>query len=206
MNKAAIDNLIIRFGLVSDQVEPRELSVVLNELTRTLALIEGAVVEFGCYRGTTSLYIRRVLDALSPQRAFHVYDSFEGLPVKASQDSSPVGEQFVAGELSVSKKDFMSEFKKARLQVPVIHKRWFNDLSDADVPTPIAFAFLDGDYYDSIRQSLSLIESKLAPGATIVVDDYANEALPGAARAVEEWVRPRGLTVQTVASLAVIHT
>lgn len=206
MNKAAIDNLIVRFGLVSDQVEPRELSVVLNELTRTLTSIDGAVVEFGCYRGTTSLYIRRVLDALSPQRAFHVYDSFEGLPVKASQDSSPVGEQFVAGELSVSKKDFIGEFKKARLGLPTIHKGWFSDLTDADVPAPIAFAFLDGDYYDSIRQSLMLIETKLAPGAAIVIDDYANEALPGAARAVDEWIRPRGLKIQTIASLAVIHT
>jgi len=204
MNPAAIQNLIARYGLVSDQVEPRELAVILNELVRALATA-GAVVEFGCYRGTTSLYIRRVLDVLAADRAFHVYDSFEGLPDKAVQDSSPAGLQFKSGELSVSKRDLITEFKKAGLRLPVIHKGWFNELSDADVPSPITFAFLDGDYYESIRDSLKLIESKLTPGAIIIVDDYANEAIPGAAKALDEWSRPRNLRIQTIASLGVVR-
>lgn len=198
------EKMIRRYGLVSDQVDEAELKVVLAELDR-LQGTDGAVVEFGCYRGTTSLYIQRLLDVYKDERAFHVYDSFAGLPEKAVQDQSPAGEQFKAGELNVSKKDFIAEFKKAGLRLPRIHKGWFNQLVDTDVPDEIVFAFLDGDYYDSIKDSLRLIENKLVPGATIVVDDYANEALPGAARAVDEWVRPRGLSVRTVHSLAIIH-
>lgn len=72
------------------------------------------------------------------------------------------------------------------------------------MPEIISFAFLEGDYYESIQDSLRLIENKLAPGAVIVVDDYANEALPGAALAVDEWVRSRGLRVRVEASLALI--
>ena len=72
------------------------------------------------------------------------------------------------------------------------------------MPEIISFAFLDGDYYESIQDSFRLIENKLTPGAVIVVDDYANEALPGAALAVDEWVRSRGLRVRVEASLALI--
>jgi hypothetical protein len=41
-------------------------------------------------------------------------------------------------------------------------------------------------------------------GAIIVVDDYANEALPGVARAVDEWLRIHGGKLRVEASLAII--
>ena len=205
MTDVDIRNLISKHGLVSDQIEPGELAVILRELVARLAEPgSGAVVEFGCYRGTTSLYIRRILNASSVDRPFHVYDSFEGLPEKSAQDNSPAGLQFASGELRVSKKDFLMEFKKANLRPPFIHKGWFADLTPSDVPSLIDFAFLDGDYYDSVKASLHLIEDKLAPGATIIVDDYANEALPGAARAVDEWAGRRGITPKSIRSLAVM--
>jgi O-methyltransferase len=199
-----IDQLLRTYPIVSDQVDAKELRFVLEQLEKAL-VVEGAVVEFGCYIGTTSLFIRRLLDGYKDQRPFHVYDSFEGLPEKAQQDLSPAGEQFKAGELSVSKKRFLQEFTKAHLVPPVIHKGWFSDVAPVDVPAPIAFAFLDGDYYDSIKDSFKAIESKLTKGAIIVVDDYANEALPGAARAVDEWCASHGYTAQTAHSLAIIR-
>jgi len=201
-----IDPLVQRYGLVSDQVSPREVTIILDELRRSLP-VTGAVVEFGCYKGTTSLYLRRVLDAEDAiqQRPFHVYDSFEGLPPKAIQDQSPAGEQFTTGELNVSKKQFIQEFVKAGLRLPVIHKAWFDQLTTSDIPDVISFAFLDGDYYQSIKDTLRLIGSHLAPGAVVVVDDYANEALPGAARAVDEWCKAHGQTVRTAHSLGIIH-
>ena len=35
-----------------------------------------------------------------------------------------------------------------------MHKGWFDQLSDREVPEQIAFAFLDGDFYSSIIDSL----------------------------------------------------
>ncbi len=173
--------------LISDQIERSQLNVILSELNRAISNNpNGAVVEFGCYIGTTSLFIRRLLDERSDNREYHVYDSFEGLPPKTAADESPAGTQFQAGELRVGKKQLVQEFRKAGLQPPIIHKSWFSDLRAADVPTQIAFAFLDGDFYESIRDSLQLVLPRLTPHATIVIDDYAREALPGVAKAVRE--------------------
>jgi O-methyltransferase len=167
--------------------------------------VAGDIVEFGCYVGTTSLFIRRLLDALgeSAQRSFDVYDSFAGLPAKSAQDASVTGEQFIPGELAVSKKQFILEFKKAHLAPPVVHKGWFTNLTDKDVPNNIAYAFLDGDFYDSIRDSLRLVMPRMQAGGVIVIDDYAREALPGAARAVHEFFSPEA--VRTSHNLGIIH-
>ena len=189
--------------LLSDQIDRSELAVILRELERVRDSA-GDVVEFGCFAGTTSVHISKWLEG--SDRTFHVYDSFAGLPEKTAPDLSPAGEQFRPGELAITKKQFVLNCKKAGVKVPVIHKGWFSDLSDEDVPESIAFAFLDGDYYESVRVPLELIEHKLTPGATIIVDDYANEALPGAARAVDEWrERTKWRTaLRTECSLAII--
>ena len=201
-----VSNLLTKYPLISDQVNKDQMDVILRELERTLHKnIDGAVVEFGCYIGTTSHFIRRLLDAksLSDTVAFHVYDSFEGLPEKTAEDGSRAGEQFRAGELSVSKKTFLREFQRAHLKLPVIHKGWFKDLGTEDVPEKIAFAFLDGDFYESIRDSLKLVLSRMQKGGVIIIDDYAREALPGAARAVHEHFRPEH--VRTAYNLGIIR-
>ena len=199
------DQLLKAHPIISEQIEPRELRVVLTELERLLAGGRlGNVVEFGCYIGSTSVFIQRLLTSHNSSNEYHVFDSFEGLPEKSAPDLSPAGEQFRAGELHATKKAFITTMKKAGLPFPVIHKGWFSALSSADVPSDIMFAFLDGDYYQSIKDSLRLITPKLQPGAVVVIDDYANEALPGAARAVDEWWRTHGGKLRIEASLAVI--
>ncbi len=143
------DNLLAYYPIISTQVSKDDLRLVLTELDLVLQKnIPGAVVEFGCYLGTTSLFIRRLLDIVpaGAGRSFHVYDSFAGLPAKTIADASIAGESFKAGELSVSKRQFIRQFRRAGLQLPVIHKGWFNQLSEREVPEPIALAFLDGDF------------------------------------------------------------
>jgi O-methyltransferase len=129
-----VASLLDRYPIISDQISRRELMVILSELEKKCQEDLRAVVEFGCYGGTTSLFIRRVLDAYASQASFHVYDSFEGLPEKARQDISPVGEQFVTGELSMSKKAFLHNFQRAGLRPPTVHKGWFKAVVEDDVP------------------------------------------------------------------------
>lgn len=194
---------IHRASLLSDQVDKRELSSVIRECQNVISSdVAGDVVEFGCYVGTTSVYLAKLIQ---PPRTLYLYDSFDGLPDKTTLDESPAGLQFTTGELRASRKTLIHNLRRANVTMPQIKKAWFSDLTSKDIPARIAFAFLDGDYYASVRVPLELIDSRLSPGAVIVVDDYANEALPGAAKAVDEWVYKKRYTIRVEASLAIIR-
>ena len=200
------DHLLAKHPIISDQVDAKELGALLRELEKVLRSgMAGNVVEFGCYVGTTSLFMRRLLDAYDFAGEFHVYDSFAGLPEKTQADNSAAGEQFKAGELLAPRKTFIQNFKKAGLKLPTIHKGWFANFTPDDVPESIIFAFFDGDFYESIADSFRLCDGKFHEQATVVVDDYANEALPGAVRAVDEWLKGHPAQPVVEASLAIIR-
>jgi O-methyltransferase len=183
-----IEEMLKKFPLISDQVSRAEIAIILREFAKVLdARTGGDVVEFGCYKGTTSLFLARMLAKTNSDKKLFLYDSFAGLPEKSRPDLSRVGEEFRAGELAATKKDLLKTFAKNNLTRPIVVKSWFSEIREEQLPREISFAFFDGDFYESIRDSFAKCNDKFAAGATIIVDDFANEKLPGAARAVDEW-------------------
>jgi O-methyltransferase len=206
MLKPFSPDIIARFPITSDQITHSRLEVMLGNLEKALQKnVDGDVVEFGCYIGTTSLFVRRLLERYNSSAAFHVYDSFEGLPEKSVQDNSPVGADFRVGELNVSKKLFLEQFRKAGLRPPVVHKGWFSELSAQDVPDQIAFAFLDGDFYGSIIDSLRLVYPRMQSGGIICIDDCGREALPGVDRAVRDFFQNKQYTLRIAHNIGIIE-
>ena len=187
----------------------------IAELARECLVVEVDFVEMGCYRGDTSLVLAEILrenekglsarsdggvdepKTATPKQLW-LYDSFEGLPAKAAEDESMIGEAFQEGVLAVSKREVKARFLRAGLKVPRIKKAWFSELVAEDLPERIAFAFLDGDLYESTRESLALVRPKMAKGGVIAVHDYMNEALPGVTKAVEEFVGRGGVRFAAV--------
>lgn len=191
----------------NDQVTESETKKILF-IARECLAIEGDFVELGCYKGDTSLLLAELLVEKSvekPAKKLWIYDSFEGLPEKSSEDESAIGEDFTSGELFVTKREVKERFLRAGLPVPVIKKAWFSDLTEGDLPEKIAFAFLDGDFYDSIKDSLRLIEDKMGVGTVVIVHDYDNLALPGVSKAVDEWLVDKKIEMTKYQSLAIIH-
>lgn len=123
------------------------------------------------------------------EKRLWIYDSFAGLPAKTTEDNSGAGQNFQAGELFVTKREVIDKIRKNGLRNIIIKKAWFDDLTARDLPQKIAFAFLDGDLYGSIKTSLKLVVPRLEPQGTIVVHDYNNPELPGSSRAVDEFLR-----------------
>lgn len=196
------------YPIISDQVTREGLEVVWREFEATILRgVPGHVVEFGCYAGTTSLFIRRLLNAHpQPAREFHVYDSFAGLPEKTSQDCNAAGVDFEAGKLYVSKADFIRVFRAANLALPVTHKGWFNDIPAGQVPNPIACAFLDGDFYESIMDSLQRVWPKMSLGGVILIDDYKRETLPGVEQALHDFFQNKTVIISAQHNIAIIRT
>ena len=179
----------------NDQVSERETAKIL-ELARTCLKMEGDFVELGCYKGDTSLLLAEVLK--DSDKKLWIYDSFEGLPEKTESDESALGVDFKKGELVITKREVKQRFLKANLPVPVIKKAWFSDLKTEDLPEEIAFAFLDGDFYESIKDSLKLVIPKMVEDGALVIHDYSNPALPGVKKAVDEFVTSKSLKFMIV--------
>ena len=185
----------------NDQVSESETKKILQIASECLEL-DGDFVELGCYKGDTSLLLAELLK--NNQKKLWIYDSFEGLPDKTSADISELGRDFKPGELAVTKREVKMRFLRAGFPVPIIRKAWFQDLGLDDLPNEIAFAFLDGDFYESIKTSLELVWPRMNEKGVIVIHDYNNQALPGVTLAVDEWVNDKSCKVEQYQSLAII--
>lgn len=157
--------------------------------------VDGDVVELGCNVGNTSIFIRRLLDHFErlqgTRREFHVYDSWEGLPPKHIKDGD--SDWYLEGALSATQHQLVRKFRRANLRPPKQHKGWF---ADAVYPERIAFAFFDGDFYQSILDSFEAVYPRLVPGARVVIDDYGSSRLPGCKLACDEFLadKPESVT------------
>lgn len=199
----------------NDQVSKKETEKIL-EVANDCLRVEGDFVEMGCYKGDTSLLLAEMLwkdrgadvvekSVEKPVKKLWIYDSFEGLPEKGARDESELGVNFQKGELMVSKREVKERFLRAGLPVPIIKKAWFNELTEVDLPFKIAFAFLDGDLYESIKDSLRLVEPRMSEGGVIMVHDYNNPALPGVGKAVDEWLRGKNLKSEIFQSMILVR-
>ncbi|AWK12921.1 methyltransferase [Streptomyces spongiicola] len=169
------------------------LRVIADELAALTARgLPGPVVELGCYRGAMALWIRSVLDSLGDRdREIHVYDSFQGMPAPGDEDS----DHLAAGELRSSPDDVRATHTAWDRPTPVIHPGWFDETLPKELPSEIAFAYLDGDFYDSTLTGFTHCVPRLVPTGVLLVDDYADTAvnprawdgLPGVKRACDAY-------------------
>jgi O-methyltransferase len=166
----------------------RNLRIVLE------ANIEGDIVELGCHAGSSSLFIRRMLDYHGSDKAFHVYDSWQGLPLrKDERDGSECSKQ---GACKTARENFERSFAKWDLTLPQIHDGWFAEIPDEEYPAKICFAFFDGDLYQSIIDSFNKVYCKLSPHARLLIDDYEHPEFIGCQRACQDFLKDKSETVE----------
>jgi O-methyltransferase len=157
--------------------------------------IEGDVVELGCYVGESSKYIMKTLQEVGFKKQLYVYDSFEGLP-NLSKYEEVSG--WKPGTLKTTQEVFESNFKQNNLPLPVITKGWFKDIPSDRLPQKISFAFLDGDFYESIYDSLLKVYDRVVDGGYICFHDYDRPDLPGVRAAITDFLKERNIEYNVV--------
>jgi len=183
------NNFIVDMVKTSGMVNMEQAMNIYHLLMRVMLLnIPGHIVELGCHRGKTARIMQKVLDVLEIDREVHLYDSFEGLPGKRPEDGHT---PFRAGQMSANpnapkhliagegfdEAHIFELFDEFKLRHPIIHRMWFNEITDSDIPSEIVFAHLDGDFYTSIMESLELVYPRLSSGGICIVDDYCDPVI-----------------------------
>jgi O-methyltransferase len=166
--------------------------------------LEGLIVEAGTARGGSAIVMAA---AKAPERPMKVYDVFGMIPPPSEHDGPDVHERYAkiaAGEAKGVggdtyygyRDDLYDEVTESfsRLGVPAAEhnvelvRGLFEDTIQLD--EPVAFAHLDGDWYESTMTCLERIAPRLVPGGRIVLDDYY--AWSGCRAAVDEYFADRG--------------
>ena len=163
--------------------------------------LPGVIVECGVAAGAQVAMMARAVKDQHGTRTFHLFDSFEGIPMAGPKDAdqpgigapqhdvhAPIAERLVSSGISASTVDRV----KANLhdwdcKGPfVYHKGWFqHTLPHLQNFPPIALLRLDGDLYESTAVCLRYLYPLVVEGGLIVIDDYA---LPGCKKAVHEYL------------------
>ncbi|MCK9224205.1 MAG: TylF/MycF family methyltransferase [Candidatus Muirbacterium halophilum] len=165
--------------------------------------IPGDIVECGIGRGRSLLVITAINEFLGRKRNIFGYDSFEGFPEPLKEDNSKRNPK--AGEWSSSpsgkykySEDFirtvLSEANLSLENYPLeLKKGFFGDSLPSHPDSPIALLHVDGDLYQSYKDTLENLYDKVSKGGIIVFDDFLfdeniDESFPGARIATKEFL------------------
>lgn len=157
--------------------------------------VPGDVCEFGVAQGATSKLLASEILPLA-DRKFWLFDSFEGLPAPTKEDVL-IHDIFKLGTMDKYKGTMASpetdvlgklasvNFPRERIKVK---KGWVKDtIRSGELPGRVAFAYVDFDFYDPIKDALEFLDARMPAGGRIVVDDYGFFS-EGAQLAVDQFV------------------
>lgn len=161
---------------------------------------EGIVIEAGTALGGSAITIAAAKAADRPMR---VYDVFGTIPPPGDNDGAAGHERFEVIASGQAKghgddlyygyhDDLVAEVAASftRCGVPAADHNvelipgLFEDTITGD--EPVAFAHIDGDWYESTRTCLDRIAPRVVCGGRMVIDDYYH--WPGCRQAVDEFV------------------
>lgn len=172
--------------------------------------IKGDIVECGVGRGRSLVVISALNQILNSneggKRNIYAYDSFEGFPEPSNEDASFRKPQ--KGEWSGSpsgKYKYSEDFTRTILEEAGINtsdskikicKGFFSDSLPNHPDRPIALLHVDGDLYQSYKDTLKNLYDKVVKGGLIVFDDFtkeseSNDRWPGARQATKEFLGDR---------------
>jgi O-methyltransferase len=177
---------------------PAHLCQLIHLLDQT-ASVPGSILEVGCFRGETTIWLNKHLQDKHIERPYYALDTFGGF-------TGPDLEYEV--NKRAKKLSELSAFASNR-------KSWFDrtmrlnginnvisiqaDASKFDYSTvgPVAFALVDLDLYLPMKSALNEVFPLLSPGGIVVADDCeSNFNYDGANQAFTEFVSSHGLPLR----------
>jgi SAM-dependent methyltransferase len=205
MRLSALHNLLkvaaFRTGLIKTTyplgIEPHELFTLMAALKRGEEL-PGDIIEVGCGRGKTTVFLNRFLDSLGSSKRYFVVDTFSGFEqsdvsferqVRQKREQPGFNAQsfgkFSYNSASVWHKVVVEQNKLSRVRMVV------GDIKRVEFDPDQCFstALIDVDLYLPTLAALRKVYNCLVEGGTIVVDDIVEDSLyDGAYKAFHEFV------------------
>jgi O-methyltransferase len=183
--------------MISRKIYAENLALVAMYLSNP-TLDNGCIIECGTWRGGMSA---GMMEIAGPERQYHFFDSFEGLPAAGDRDG-PRAQEYQRDTTSPTYFDncaaSLAEFEQTISSTGVppqnigIHKGFFADTLPNFSCPPIAVLRLDADWYESTMICLEKFWDFLLPGGLLLIDDY--HVWQGCSQAVHAFLAKRNAT------------
>jgi O-methyltransferase len=154
--------------------------------------VDGAIVECGVGKGRSFLFFNYLAYREGKKRTLWGFDSFEGFPEPTTYDESPRNPK--KGEWSgFSPEDMQGILRTTGFTTDWIEKQvklikgFFSATLDQYDGAPIALLHIDSDLYESYKEPLEELFSKVVEGGLVLFDEYNRPNWPGATKAVDEF-------------------
>lgn len=177
-------------------VHTTELCLLCRYLEQTHGL-PGPVLEIGCERGKTTVFLNKHLDAIDDRRKYVCVDTFGGFTRQDIEHEVSVRgkrERELSPWFRAGKKELFEKTMKLNsiCRVQAVQA----DINEWDLGAlrDISFCFIDVDLYRPVRSALTKVHGRMAPGGIIAVHDCGPKGaiFDGARDAYEEFTREHG--------------
>ncbi len=153
---------------------PTEMIQIYNCVS-SVKQLAGDFAEVGVYSGRSA----KLICEIKGDRAFHLFDTFEGLPEPTSIDDSSMQKKMYAAALD-SVKAYLGGYKNV-----VFHPGLFPETAGPVRDKLFAFVNLDADLYSSTLECLKFFYPRMVAGGIIISHDYST--LVGTRQAFDEF-------------------
>lgn len=137
----------------------------------------GAIAEFGVFNGGSTEQLTHF------NRLVYAFDTFEGMPAEGYDQA--LDHENVPGKFAPQPN---TEDWLRTLGVVIVRGRFADTLPNHTPAEPLAFAYVDCDWYSSHMECLHYIRRHMVSGGKILFDDYPG--LAGCKKAVDEVFGP----------------
>ena len=168
----------------------RNLSI--TDLFKSTLSIPGDIVEFGCWKGSTTMLLAPLLSISDPSgpKMLHVFDSFEGLTQFHEVDAPAIDQ---LGQYQGSRQHLENCAKLADVhEMLVIHEGRIETtlpmFAKQNQQTRFSFVYCDTDLYKATATILENVWGLLSIGGLMVFDQWNMSEFPGEGIAVNEFL------------------
>ena len=177
----------------------QEKLVAVYDAVKSTNHLDGILIEAGCALGGSGIVIAK---AKADNKDLYIYDIFGQIPPPSEKDGEDVHARYatiaggkstgIGGELYYGYRENLLDqvkenFKQCGIELSdKIHfvKGLYQDT--LKISSPVSFAHIDCDWYESVMICLEQIIPNLMVGGLVIIDDYV--AWSGCRRAVDEYL------------------
>ncbi len=167
-------------------------NLAITELFQSTLTTPGDVIEFGCWKGSTTMLLAKLLSIYDPNgpKTIHVFDSFEGLTQFHEVDAPALSQ---LGQYQGSRQHLEKCAELADVhEMLTIHEgrieKTLPEFAKKNQQTKFSFVYCDTDLYKATKIILQKIWGLMSIGGVMVFDQWNMGEFPGEGIAVNEFL------------------